>query len=176
VISFSLLLVIHNHTDNNDSPGGENMFKRALIIAVCSFIAVTSVARDVDGLIKKKSMHSVSVTLDRLESLLKKKGITVAMRWKHSEKAAGVNIKMRDTELLVFGNPKLGSHLMTSKQTAAIDLPMKAIAWKDDKGQVWIAYNDPMYIARRHAIDDRPEQLKKMSGALDKLTSKAASK
>ena len=74
------------------------------------------------------------------------------------------------------GNPKLGSHLMTSKQTAAIDLPMKAIAWKDDKGQVWIAYNDPMYIARRHGIEDRPEQLKKMSGALAKLTSKAAGK
>ena len=152
------------------------MLKRAVIFVVCSFLAVTSFAGNVDGLIKKKSMHSVSVTLDRLEELLKKKGITLAMRWKHSAKAADVDIKMRDTELLVFGNPKLGSHLMTSQQTASIDLPMKAIAWKDDKGQVWIAYNDPMYIAKRHGIDDRPAQLKKMSGALDKLTSKAAGK
>jgi len=150
------------------------MLKRALLLAICGLFAATTYAGDVNGLIKKKSMHSVSVTLDRLENLLQKKGITVAMRWKHSEKAAGVNIPMRETELLVFGNPKLGSHLMTSKQTAAIDLPMKAIAWKDEKGQVWIAYNDPMYIAKRHGINDRPEQLKKMSGALANLTTKAA--
>ncbi len=152
------------------------MLKRTLLLAICWLFAATTFAGDVNGLIKTKSMHSVSVTLDRLENLLQKKGITVAMRWKHSEKAAGVNISMRETELLVFGNPKLGSHLMTSKQTAAIDLPMKAIAWKDEKGQVWIAYNDPMYIAKRHGINDRPEQLKKMSGALANLTSKAAGK
>lgn len=156
------------------------MIKRTTIILFCaligSSISVTSFAGDVNGLIKKKSAHSVSVTLDRLEGLLKKKGITIAARWKHSEKARAVNIPMRDTELLIFGNPKLGSHLMTSKQTVAIDLPMKAIAWKDAKGQVWIAYNDPNYIAKRHGVKDRPEQLKKMSGALAKLTSKAAAK
>ena len=146
----------------------------ATLISTC--ITTVAVAGDVNGLIKKKSAHSVSVTLDRLEGLLKKKGITIAARWKHSEKAKAVNIPMRDTELLIFGNPKLGSHLMTSKQTVAIDLPMKAIAWKDEKGQVWIAYNDPNYIAKRHGVTDRPEQLKKMSGALAKLTSKAAAK
>lgn len=152
------------------------MFKRVLVLAICGLFATSAIAGDVDGLIKKKSMHSVSVTLDRLEGVLKKKGIGIVARWKHSEKGKAVNIPMRDTELLIFGNPKLGSHLMTSKQTVAIDLPMKAIAWKDAKGQVWIAYNDPMYIAKRHGVKDRPEQLKKMSGALNKLTSKAASK
>ena len=145
-------------------------------MAACTLLGTSVLAGDVDGLVKKKSMHSVSVTLDRLEGALKEKGIGIVARWKHSEKAAAVNIPMRDTELLIFGNPKLGSHLMTSKQTVAIDLPMKAIAWKDEKGQVWIAYNDPMYIAKRHGVNDRPEQLKKMSGALAKLTSKAAGK
>ena len=152
------------------------MFRRTTIILLCTLFSTTAFAGDVNGLIKKKSAHSVSKTLDRLEGLLKKKGITIAARWKHSEKAKGVNIPMRDTELLIFGNPKLGSHLMTSKQTVAIDLPMKAIAWKDAGGQVWIAYNDPNYIAERHGVNDRPAQLKKMSGALAKLTSKAAAK
>lgn len=152
------------------------MLKRTTILLLCALFSTTAFAGDVDGLIKMKSAWGVAKTLDRLEVLLKKKGITIAARWKHSEKAKGVNIPMRDTELLIFGNPKLGSHLMTSKQTVAIDLPMKAIAWSDAKGQVWIAYNDPMYIAKRHGVNDRPEQLKKMSGALSKLTSKAASK
>lgn len=152
------------------------MFKRALIFTICGLFAASSFAGGVDGLIKKKSMHSVGVTLDRLEKILKQKGIGIVARWKHSEKSKAVSIPMRDTELLIFGNPKLGSHLMTSKQTVAIDLPMKAIAWKDAKGQVWIAYNDPMYIAKRHGVNDRPEKLKKMSGALAKLTSKAAGK
>jgi len=152
------------------------MKKQLLIMALTALFATSALANDVDGLIKQKSMHSVSVTLDRLENLVKKKGITVAMRWKHSTKAKKVNIDMRDTELLVFGNPKLGSHLMTAQQTAAIDLPMKAIAWKDADGQVWLAYNDPMYIAKRHGITDRDEVIKKMSDALAGLTAKAAGK
>ena len=152
------------------------MFKRLLFIGLLGLFSASAMAGDINGLVKMKSNYSVSETLDRLENLLKKKGITIAVRWKHSEKASGVKIEMRDTELLIFGNPKLGSHLMTSKQTVAIDLPMKAIAWKDAKGQVWLAYNDPMYIARRHGVTDRPEPLKKMSGALAKLTAKAAGK
>lgn len=152
------------------------MKKQFLIIALTALFATSAMANDVDGLIKQKSMHSVSVTLDRLENLVKKKGITIAARWKHSAKAKKVNIEMRDTELLIFGNPKLGSHLMTSQQTAAIDLPLKAIAWKDADGQVWLAYNDPAYIAKRHGISDRDEVLKKMSDALAGLTAKAAAK
>lgn len=152
------------------------MYKRVIVLVLCGLFSSGVMASDVNGFIKMKSNWSVAQTLDRLENLLKKKGITIAVRWKHSEKAAGVNIPMRDTELLIFGNPKLGSHLMTSQQTVAIDLPMKAIAWKDEKGQVWLGYNDPNYIAGRHGVKDRPEQVKKMSGALANLTSKAAGK
>lgn len=126
-----------------------------------------------DGLIIKKSKYSVSVTLDRLEEVLKKKGITVALRWKHNEKANAVNIPLRPTELLMFGNPKLGSHMFTSNQTAGIDLPLKALAWEDEKGNVFLSYNDPAYIAKRHHIDDRAKILKKMSGALNKLSNVA---
>ncbi len=130
----------------------------------------------VEGLIVKRSPYSVKVTLDRLESALKKKGITIALRWDHAARARAVGIDLRPTELLVFGNPKLGSHFFTSKQTAGIDLPMKALAWQDEKGQVWLGYNDPGYIARRHDIEDRAAIVAKMRGALDKLTDIAVGK
>lgn len=126
-----------------------------------------------DGLITKKSKYSVSQTLDKLEAVLKKKGISVAVRWKHDEKANGVGIPLRPTELLIFGNPKIGSHMFTSNQTAGIDLPLKALAWEDKDGNVFLSYNDPAYIAKRHHINDRTKTLKKMSGALNKLSNVA---
>ncbi len=125
------------------------------------------------GMISKKSAYGVTETLDRLEMVLKKKGITIVTRWSHSAGAEKVGIPLRPTELLLFGNPKLGSHLFTSTQTAGIDLPLKALAWEDEKGQVWLTYNDPAYIANRHGITDRAEIIKKMTGALDKLTAAA---
>lgn len=128
---------------------------------------------DNNGMISKKSHHSVKVTLDRLETVLKKKGIGVALRWSHNEKGESVGIPLRPTELLMFGNPKLGTHMFTSNQTAGIDLPLKALAWEDENGQVWLTYNDPAYVAKRHRIKDRADVLKKMSGALDKLSTVA---
>ncbi|MEE4173717.1 MAG: DUF302 domain-containing protein, partial [Xanthomonadales bacterium] len=76
-------------------------------------------------------------------------------------------------ELLIFGNPALGTRFFTSAQTAGIDLPMKALAWEDGEGRVWLTYNDPGYIARRHGIDDRDEIVDKMRNALDALTDQA---
>jgi uncharacterized protein (DUF302 family) len=133
-------------------------------------IADSIAAADNNGLISKKSHHSVKVTLDRLENVLKKKGITIVTRWSHDAGGKKVGIPLRPTELLLFGNPKLGTHMFTSNQTAGIDLPMKALAWEDEKGQVWLSYNDPQYIADRHSISNRTEVVKKMTGALNKLT------
>jgi len=148
---------------------------RFFIITLALLISPLALAGD-DGLISKKSNHSVSKTLDRLESLLKKKGITVAMRWSHSDRAKNVGIPLRPTELLVFGNPKLGSHMFTSKQTAGIDLPMKALAWEDADGTVWLTYNDPAHITKRHGISNRSEIVKKMTNALNNLTNAATAK
>ena len=144
----------------------------ALISLMMVAFTSVSVAGD-DGLVTKKSNYSVKETLDRLENVLKKKGITIALRWSHSDNGNKVGIPLRPTELLIFGNPKLGTNFFTSKQTAGIDLPMKALAWEDEKGQVWLTYNDPAYIANRHGINDRDKVKKKMTGALGKLTSKA---
>ena len=129
-----------------------------------------------DGLIVMKSSHSASVTLDRLQSLLKSKGIRVFARVSHKDNAKGVSLELRPTELLIFGNPKLGTHFFTRKQSAGIDLPMKALAWEDAKGQTWYAYNDPAYIAKRHGIKDRADIVKKMSNALANFAKMATGK
>ena len=147
----------------------------AILVLVTVSVSATALAGE-DGLITKKSAYSVKETLDRLENILKEKGITVALRWSHSDNGNKVGIPLRPTELLIFGNPKLGTNFFTSKQTSGIDLPMKALAWEDEKGQVWLTYNDPAYIAKRHGISDRDEVKNKMTGALDKLTTKATSK
>jgi len=144
--------------------------KRILVLLTLIVLSPTmSVAAD-KGLVNKKSQFGVKVTLDRLEKILRKKGITIVTRWSHDAGAKKAGITLRPTELLIFGNPKMGSHFFTSKQTAGIDLPMKALAWKDDKGQVWLTYNDPDYIANRHDINDRAKIVKKMTGALNNLT------
>jgi uncharacterized protein (DUF302 family) len=126
-----------------------------------------------EGLVTKTSVHTVEATLDKLESILRDNGITVFARVDHAEGAAGVDLALRPTQVLIFGNPRLGAPLMQSARTVGIDLPMKALAWEDSDGQVHLAYNDPAYLARRHGISDRAGVLRKMSGALAKLTDAA---
>lgn len=126
-----------------------------------------------NGLISKKSAHGVTETLNRLEAALKKKGITILLRLPHDASAKKVGVRLRPTGLLIFGNPQLGSQMFTSVQTAGIDLPMKALVWEDETGQVWLTYNDPAYIAKRHGITDRDEIVIKMGGVLDKLSDEA---
>jgi len=145
-----------------------------IVLFICAILLSGPALAGDDGLISKKSNYSVSETLDRLEDLLNKKGITIVTRWSHDAGAKKVGIELRPTELLIFGNPKLGSHMFTSKQTAGIDLPMKALAWQDEQGQVWLTYNDPAYIAQRHGITDRAEVVGKMTSALNNLTNAAA--
>lgn len=147
--------------------------KRISAVLFSLLFSTLAAAGDVEGLIKKPSPYGVTETLDRLETVLEENGITVALRWNHGQNAADVDIPLRDTAVMVFGNPKIGSHLMTSAQSAGIDLPMKALAWRDGNDQVWLAYNDPAYVAERHGITDRDEVLGKLSNALDKLTSAA---
>lgn len=148
----------------------KNMSKIVMTILLLSLTACTQDS----GLVNKKSAHTAKATIDRLQSLLKQKGITVALRWSHSDRAKAAGIELRPTELIIFGNPKLGSHMFTSKQSAGIDLPMKVLAWEDEQGQTWVAYNEPGYLARRHGIKDRAEIINKMSAALQQLTDKAA--
>ncbi len=139
---------------------------KRIVLAVLLTFALAAVASAGEGVIRVKSPYSVVQTLDRFEKIVKSKGMTVFTRIDHAAGAARVGKALRPTQLLIFGNPKLGTLLMQSNQTAAIDLPMKALAWKDASGQVWLAYNDPAYLARRHGITDRGAVVKKMQKAL----------
>ena len=128
-----------------------------------------------EGVINVESDSNVKETADRLERILKAKGMTVFNRIKHSEAAANVGIEILETELIIFGNPKVGSPLMKCQQTVAIDLPQKALIWVDDKSKVWISYNDPKYLEKRHNISGCEEVIAKIGKALSGIT-KAASK
>lgn len=149
---------------------------RIAVLFLALVFAIPSVWAADNGLINKRSPYSVKKTLNRLEKILRSKGITIVKRWSHDRQAKKVGIPLRTTELLIFGNPKLGSHLFTSKQTAGIDLPLKALAWRDEDGQVWLTYNDPQYIVNRHGIKDREDIVKKMTAALDSMTDAAVAK
>ncbi len=137
---------------------------------------VLPVYADDNGLISLKSSYDVKTTIDRLESVLKEKGMTIFKRVNHTEGAKNVGLKLRPTELLIFGNPKVGTPLMQCGQSAAIDLPQKALAWKDGKGQIWLSYNNPDYIAKRHNISGCEKVITKIKNALSNFAKKATAK
>jgi uncharacterized protein (DUF302 family) len=116
-----------------------------------------------DGLLSVKSPHGAKDTMDRLEALLEKKGMTIFARVDHAAGAAKIGRKLRATEVLIFGNPQGGTPFMECSQTAGIDLPLKALVWEDASGQVWLGYNDPSFLAKRHEAGQCPvvENLKK---------------
>ncbi len=107
-----------------------------------------------DGLVTLASPYPVAETLDRLESILHARGATVFARINHAAAAAAAGLTMRPTQVLVFGNPKIGTPVMQAAPTIAIDLPFKALAWKDEAGKVWLAYNSAEYLARRHGVGE----------------------
>jgi uncharacterized protein (DUF302 family) len=105
-----------------------------------------------DGLITIASNFSVKGTIDRLASTVTSKGMTVFGRVDHGAGAAQAGMPLRPTEVLIFGNAKGGTPLMQAKQTIGIDLPLKALAWEDADGKVWVTSNDPAWLARRHGL------------------------
>jgi uncharacterized protein (DUF302 family) len=119
-----------------------------------------------DGLIAVPSAHDVKTTMNRLEAAVKQKNMNVFARIDHAAGAAKVGKQLRPTEVLIFGNPKGGTPLMLCAQTAGIDLPLKALAWQDDAGKVWLGYNDPAYVAGRHQAGECGEVVQNMSKAL----------
>ena len=149
--------------------------KKAILMALAIvFIAFPALASD--GMVNVQSTFNVEETADRMESILKEKGMTVFNRIKHSEAAAAVGIELRNTELILFGNPKVGSPLMKCQQSAAIDLPQKALIWEDDKATVWISYNNPRYLEKRHNITGCEEVISKIERALAGIAESTATK
>ena len=148
---------------------------RYIFLIVLSIMVTMSLAYADNGLINVKSSHAVKVTADRLETALKEKGMTVFVRINHSEGAKKVGIDLPATELIIFGNPKVGSPLMNCNRTVGIDLPQKALIWEDENGQVWLSYNDPQYLAKRHDLVQCMQVIKKVENALSNFSKAATS-
>ncbi len=143
---------------------------------VIVFFLIPLTGYSTDGMISIQSTNgSVAEVANRLESILTKKGLKIFNRISHSDGAKTVDLKLAPTELLIFGNPKVGTPLMQCNQTTGIDLPQKMLIWQDDKGQVWLTYNDPKYIAERHEISDNcTKVITKIGKVLNKLANLAS--
>lgn len=109
-------------------------------------------AADIPGVIRLLSHHSVGATIDRLEALLKQRGILVFARIDFSGDAGRAGLPLPAEQMLIFGNPKAGTPLMLAAQAAGLDLPLKLLVWEAADGKVWAAYNDPQYILRRYSL------------------------
>jgi len=104
------------------------------------------------GIVTIPSQHGVADTLDRLERLLKERGLIIFARIDFSGDAARAGLTMRAEQMLIFGNPKAGTPLMQAAPASGIDLPLKALVWQDPEGRTWLAYNAPEYVVRRHGL------------------------
>jgi uncharacterized protein (DUF302 family) len=107
-----------------------------------------------NGMVHLSSPYSVLESLKRLDFILQSRGLTVFARIDHSGEAEKVGMKMRPTQLIIFGSPKGGTPAMVASPTLAIDLPLKALVWEDAEGKVWVSYNTAEYLKQRHNIPD----------------------
>ena len=137
-------------------------------------LAATSTAY-ADARIETQSPHSVSVTLDRLIAAVEGAGAKVFARVDHAAGAKAAGMEMRPTQMLMFGNPKLGTPAMRETQTIGLDLPLRVLAYETEDGRVLVTYQNPADLAKAHGADAGAEVFGKMTGALDKLTDKAIS-
>jgi uncharacterized protein (DUF302 family) len=131
----------------------------------------------VDGLTNILSAYGPKETMDRLESEVEANGLTVFARVDHSAGAATVGLKLRPTELLIFGNARGGTPLMEADQRIGVDLPLKALVYQDEAGKVWVTYIDPSWLARRYGLGvaaaGNVEALSKVLGSLATAAAKS---
>ena len=130
-------------------------------------------ASSAEGLVTVQSAYSVEETLANLETALEENGLITVAAVDHSANAANVGLELPPTHLVVFGNPNVGTPLMQSAHTVAIDLPQKMLIYEDEAGDVYAAYNDPQYLAERHGLSEVDEQLTTIANALSNLANAA---
>lgn len=147
----------------------KNTTAKIILLAAISIPAVATA----DDIIKKASAHSVQKTMDSFVALIKSKGMGVFARVDHKENAAGVNMKMNDSQVLIFGNPKGGTVLMKKDPAVSLDLPLRVAVYKDDNGKVWLSYHNPQSLKDSYDVSAAAKVLNKVEGGLDKLTTAA---
>jgi uncharacterized protein (DUF302 family) len=146
------------------------------VLAIIGFFTTAPVDAAETTLIVKESKLNVKETIDALTAALKAKGITIFARINHAAGAKKAGLELRPTELLLFGNPKLGTPLMQTDQRVGLDLPMKVLAWQDANGKVFVTYADPTSLKVRYKLDGKEPILQKMTKALAVFTAVATGK
>ena len=127
-----------------------------------------------EGLTTIPSSLGPKETMDRLVAEIRAKGMNVFARIDHAAGAAEGGLKLRPTELILFGNALGGTPLMQSVQTVGIDLPLKVLVWEDAAGKTWLSYNEPRWIAQRHGVTSTEQVVSKMTDMLSAMLRKAA--
>jgi uncharacterized protein (DUF302 family) len=130
--------------------------------------------QSIAGLITIRSELGARETMDRLEGLVRARGASVFARVDHAEGARAQGLELRSTELLIFGDARVGTRLLQDAQTIGIDLPLRALVWEDADGGVWLSYNDPRWLAARHGSSETVASVTgAMAAALAELSARA---
>ncbi|TCK84362.1 DUF302 domain-containing protein [Paraburkholderia sp. BL9I2N2] len=141
-------------------------------VALTHFGGAMSAQATDDGIVTVSSHHSVPETVDRLESLIKARQLTLFAHIDFSSDAQREGLAMQPSQLLVFGNPRAGTPLMQAMPTAALDLPLKVLVWEDAGQRVWMSYNSVDYLQQRHKA--LSELMKPLSGVAALVSAAAA--
>ena len=128
-------------------------------------------ARPADGVVHRRSPLPVAETVDRLVEAIRAAGARLFVVVDHSGEAERVGLRLRDTKLVIFGNPAAGTPAMVASPLAALDLPLKVLVWADDDGAVWMSYLDPAWLAARHGL---AATLAAPLSAVDRVTDRVA--
>ena len=121
-------------------------------------------------IVKKSSTHGVKETMDKFEALVRSKGMDVFARVNHQKNAEGAGLKMNESEVLIFGNPKGGTVLMKQDIAVSLDLPLRVAVYKDAEGKVWLSYHNPQSLTENYKVAGAAKVMDKVEGALDKLS------
>ncbi|HSM42935.1 MAG TPA: DUF302 domain-containing protein [Afifellaceae bacterium] len=143
-----------------------------ILSVLCLFLLAAGAHAD-GQLITKESNHDVRTTADRLEAAVNKAGATVFARVNHAGGAEKVGMELQPMEVLIFGNPKLGTPIIQAAPEAGLDLPIKVLVWQDGE-KVMIGYLDPQALKARYGVLGADKSFEMMTGALGKLTDAAA--
>ncbi|MDZ7802149.1 MAG: DUF302 domain-containing protein [Trueperaceae bacterium] len=121
-----------------------------------------------------ESTHDFDATTSRLETAIEEQGLTLVTTIDHAANAANADLALAPTTLFVFGNPQVGTPLMQSARTIALDLPQKMLVWEDAAGDVFVSYRDPVALAADHGLASDAGALPNVANLLGRLARSAA--
>jgi uncharacterized protein (DUF302 family) len=152
------------------------MCSAVLIAAVLAVASPIAASAGNDGVVRVKSAYPIAETIERLKKDIADKGITFFNEIDQSKLAADAGIKLQPSVLLIFGNPPLGTQFVTANANAGLDWPVRLLVYENDNGEVWTAYTEFDWIARRHGIKNRKDQFKMASTVIGSITSSVKAK